>query len=527
MDTRLLLLLLSLLAFIAQAELKKHGKHDKRRGREKKHRGRFEDWAREFDQSDDQSEDDDDEHDGGWLLELQEVRGSCDPNPCLNNGVCEERRNGKIKCDCPKPFKGRRCEKAKKVCRRNTCRYGTCVLTSTPPFYECKCKEPFKPPRCESDSICDPDPCQNGGKCVKDGRNFECVCPANYDGQFCQVGPEDCYEGDGESYRGKVSETEDGDECLYWNSYFLLQRGVDPFTAFDDDDGLGPHNYCRNPDGDVMPWCFIRRGRKLRWDHCDVRECSDNMTTAEPPTTTRSPEPEPVATTTKAPDVTTATTPAPVSRNATCGKPQPRRMLQRIYGGMKAIPGANPWQASLQVKLSGSNQDFRHTCGAVLIHSCWVLTAAHCINKNQDMQVVLGGLDLGKKEDFEQTFAVEQAIVHEKYRETSAAVYNDIALLKLKARNGRCAVETQYVKTVCLPNATFPDGTECSIAGWGATEDSDYGSSQLMDADVLLISQDKCSDASVYGRIVDDNMFCAGYLQGGIDSCQGDSGGPL
>lgn len=64
---------------------------------------------------------------------------------------------------------------------------------------------------------------------------------------------------------------------------------------------------------------------------------------------------------------------------AICGKPQPRRKLNRIYGGIKAIPGANPWQASLQVRLKGSNQDFKHICGAVLIQSCWMLTAAHCM----------------------------------------------------------------------------------------------------------------------------------------------------
>lgn len=46
--------------------------------------------------------------------------------------------------------------------------------------------------------------------------------------------------------------------------------------------------------------------------------------------------------------------------------------------------------------------------------------------RNHEMQVVLGGLDLGKKESFEQTLAVEKTIVHEGYKETSQAVYNDI-----------------------------------------------------------------------------------------------------
>ena len=58
--------------------------------------------------------------------------------------------------------------------------------------------------------------------------------------------PNDCYEGDGEDYRGNVSETEDGDECLYWNSHFILENGADPFSDLENDDGLGPHNFCRS-----------------------------------------------------------------------------------------------------------------------------------------------------------------------------------------------------------------------------------------------------------------------------------------
>lgn len=42
------------------------------------------------------------------------------------------------------------------------------------------------------------------------------------------------------------------------------------------------------------------------------------------------------------------------------------------------------------------------------------------------MQVVMGGLSLDTEESTEQTINVEEAIVHENYRETPTAVYNDI-----------------------------------------------------------------------------------------------------
>lgn len=195
----------------------------------------------------------------------------------------------------------------------------------------------------------------------------------------------------------------------------------------------------RNPDGDVKPWCFIRRRKRLRWEHCDVRKCqgiipsfskkcilytylseelvgvlhfssfTDDVSPSptEPQLDTEDPTTSPVifpaqpttvpiilvpttadggpTTVPIRPTILVATTAeggptsGPSRSFATCGKPQPRRMLNRIYGGMKAIPGARPWQVSLQVRIRGSRQDFRHICGAVLIQSCWVLTAAHCM----------------------------------------------------------------------------------------------------------------------------------------------------
>ena len=46
------------------------------------------------------------------------------------------------------------------------------------------------------------------------------------------------------------------------------------------------------------------------------------------------------------------------------------------------------------------------------------------------------------------------------------------------------------------------------------------GSYHLLNANVLLINQQTCSDPTVYGNILDLSMLCAGHLQGGVDSCQ-------
>ncbi len=103
---------------------------------------------------------------------------------------------------------------------------------------------------------------------------------------------EACRSGDGSSYRGTVSRSAFGKKCLNWKNYY---------NRWGASEGIGNHNYCRyalghccrsqicvrrsvwclilfplnarNPDHNLMPWCFVRRGKKTVRQFCNIPRC--------------------------------------------------------------------------------------------------------------------------------------------------------------------------------------------------------------------------------------------------------------
>ena len=59
-----------------------------------------------------------------------------------------------------------------------------------------------------------------------------------------------------------------------------------------------------------------------------------------------------------------------------CGSRPIIQPMVRIVGGYKAMPGAYPWQASIQKFQFGVQ--WGHWCGATIVNEYWVISAAHC-----------------------------------------------------------------------------------------------------------------------------------------------------
>lgn len=213
---------------------------------------------------------------------------------------------------------------------------------------------------------------------------------------------------------------------------------------------------------------------------------------------------------------------------------------QRIVGGNTAASGKYPWMAAI-VDADRSNIYSGHRCGAALIDSEWVVTAAHCVKDEwtgrtisaDDIDVVLGVSDL--KNDTGERVGVRKIIAHPDY--DAWTMDSDIALIQLEH-------EVSYTPIEPVSDDNSLDGYNAAVIGWGVTEPDGWQlSSTLQEVSLPIVSNEECNEAYDQNQEfldwwgwwfgyqqddqISDNMLCAGDAEGSKDSCTGDSGGPL
>lgn len=182
-----------------------------------------------------------------------------------------------------------------------------------------------------------------------------------------------------------------------------------------------------------------------------------------------------------------------------------------IVGGQKAKRGEYLYNISVR------NAEGLHFCGGTLVDSRIVLTAAHCLDHSMSLgYVVIGANQLSDKTA--EKIKITNVVIHEKWNIKNND--HDLALLILekKSKNKPVLINEsfQYDKT-------YTD--LATIIGFGLTKEQGQLSNDLLYAKVPLVKTAVCK--SVYNNFLTENMFCAGFSYGGVDSCQTDSGGGL
>ncbi|XP_075456970.1 coagulation factor XII isoform X1 [Ascaphus truei] len=467
-----------------------------------------------------------------YCMEGRNVKDHCEQNLCESGGVCESTLKS-YNCVCREPFTGRYCQ-TDKCFDDQLLRYfeprEKWLHYSPPNLEECMCSEKGSICKAISGRECSDNPCLNGGRCMKAKTTTVCGCTQGHKGPHCEIRPsEACYTGNGTSYRGTAHVTMMGTPCLPWDSD-IIQHEVTMFSHQQTKDyAIGSHPYCRNPGGDTQPWCFVLQEQRLSWEHCHIPRCNQSAaSTSDPPVSETEPPTRGATSSPSKSDPTTSTegpsdgsTRLPVN----CGERfrKSPSLTPRIVGGLVALPASHPYIAALYIG--------NLFCGGALISSCWVLTAAHCLQHRPDvteLTVVLGQRLFNTTDMYTITFPVQKYILHEMYSEIT--FQHDIALVKLKAVGEACAEFSQFVQPVCLSQnfKVAGTGTQCEVAGWGHQH---HGAEQyalyLQEAFIPIIPHTQCCSPNVHGNRILPGMLCAGFLEGGADACQGDSGGPL
>nr|XP_022913016.1 transmembrane protease serine 9-like [Onthophagus taurus] len=201
----------------------------------------------------------------------------------------------------------------------------------------------------------------------------------------------------------------------------------------------------------------------------------------------------------------------------------------KITNGEDAQRNEFPYQVSVQINRNGV---WYHNCGGAILDEDTVVTAAHCLIREDlnYLRIVVGILDLDEINgpSDAQVFRVTNTIIHPGY--SGSIGPNDIGIIKISV----LFFWTDAVQPVGLPVADAVFSGTSVLSGWGSTSTGStvIMPNRLQKANTPLLSHQECYDAFValVGsplHLDERSNVCSGGLDDGVAACSGDSGGPI
>lgn len=195
--------------------------------------------------------------------------------------------------------------------------------------------------------------------------------------------------------------------------------------------------------------------------------------------------------------------------------------LSFIVKGEDAKVGEFPYMLLYKIRNLGI---WTNLCGASLINPQQALTAAHCVDQIQlvNMEVTAGLHDYSKTNEG-QKMTIKKVVMHPDYKDGSSFYANDIAILTF-TEPVELNDKVQFIKW--NQDNSFPSvGEECEITGWGYVNGPIK--TVLQKVKMNVISNRECAN-----KIIDFHHLVLGVsnicvFRDGYGGCKKDSGGPL
>ncbi|XP_014291108.1 venom serine protease 34 [Halyomorpha halys] len=167
------------------------------------------------------------------------------------------------------------------------------------------------------------------------------------------------------------------------------------------------------------------------------------------------------------------------------------QLSTRIINGTVAPEGTHPWAVALMHRYYFSIFSWAtEFCGGSIITPKHILTAAHCLKDKiaSKVWIAVGQHDLRKLKE-KNLISSDMLIIHENYDDN---IY-DIGLVI----TSRQIKYNLLVSPVCLPKTKLEletKGAKVTVAGWGQTSISGYGSKVLRQVELDVASIKECSN---------------------------------
>nr|CAB3267127.1 transmembrane protease serine 9 [Phallusia mammillata] len=213
-----------------------------------------------------------------------------------------------------------------------------------------------------------------------------------------------------------------------------------------------------------------------------------------------------------------------------CGKPRiypgsqisAPTSVKKIVGGTRAYPFSHPWM--VMIKKTEGKKKFQ--CGGSILCKRWVLTAAHCFNRQTEKsttpdldaifyKVYAGrfmGLDYSPGEQvqiFDGRDGIDFIEIHENFKTgvSRGVVAFDIALVRLK----RDIEYDNFVQPVCMPTDRAKVNAIVWATGWGETKNVGPTNKNMKQLGVKILNETSCMKIIPgYSKNPPPGVLCAG-----------------